>query len=145
MQNILISALFVMFGQQLLIDSSNTNVRIVYFLRPLWHILIVKHNIFRNLTLVTLGKTSKQKKLFNSGIAQITQTPPPPNSGNFTDFFPADKNDVLGVWRKKILMMIIIVAMIILIKILAILMIIMTKNTEKNLQILLILGKILPF
>ena len=78
MQNILISALFVMFGQQLLIDSSNTNVRIVYFLRPLWHILIVKHNIFRNLTLVTLGKTSKQKKLFNSGISRITQTPHPP-------------------------------------------------------------------
>ena len=45
--------------------------------------------------------------------------------------FPADKNDVLRVWRKKILIMIIIFAMIILIKILVILMIMMTKNTEK--------------
>ena len=50
-------------------------------------------------------------------------------------------SDCLG---KKILMMIIIVAMIILIKILVILMIMMTKNTEKNLQILLIMGKTLP-
>ena len=30
-----------------------------------------------------LGKTSKRKKRFNSGIARITQNPPP-NSGNFT-------------------------------------------------------------
>ena len=46
---------------------------------------------------------------------------------------------------EKILMMIIIVAMIILIKLLVIFMINMTKNTERNLQILLILGKILAF
>ena len=128
MQNILISALFVMFGQQLLIDSSNTNVRIVYFLRPLWHILIVKHNIFRNLTLVTLGKTSKQKKLFNSGIAQITPPHPhPPIRATLPTFSGRQKR-----MTEKILMMIIIVAMIILIKILVILMIMMTKNTEKN-------------
>ena len=70
------------------------------------------------------------KKCFNSGIAQITQTPPP-QFGQLYRLFPADKNDVLRVWRKKILMIIIIVAMIILIEILVILMIIMTKNAEK--------------
>ena len=61
----------------------------------------------------SLREDIQTKKLFNSGIARI-----------------ADKNDVLRVWRKKILMMIIIVAMIILIIILVILMITMTKNTE---------------
>ena len=79
-----------------------------------------------------LGKTSKRKKLFNSGIARITQTPTP-QFGQLYRLFPADKNDVLCVWRKKILMMIIIVAMIILIKILVI---IMTKNTEKPTNII---------
>ena len=39
---------------------------------------------------IRLGKTSKRKKLFNSGIARITQ-PPPPNSGKFTDFFRPTK------------------------------------------------------
>ena len=57
--------------------------------------------------------------------------PPTPQFGQLYRLFPADKNDVLRVWQKKILMMIIIVAMIILIKILVILMIMMTKITEK--------------
>ena len=57
---------------------------------------------------------------------------PTPQFGQLYRLFPADKNDVLCVWRKKILMMIIIFAMIILIKILVILMIMMTKNTEKT-------------
>ena len=72
-------------------------------------------------------------KIKNFSIRALPELPkpPPPNSGNFTDFFPANKNDVLRVWRKKILMMIIIVAMIILIKILVILMIMITKMTER--------------
>ena len=80
--------------------------------------------------LFVLGKISREKKKisrenkgFNSGIA--------PQFGHLGPFFPADKNAVLRIWRKKILMMIIIVAMIILINILVILMIMMTKNTEK--------------
>ena len=32
------------------------------------------------------GRHPNKKKRFNSGIAQITYPPPPPNSGNFTDF-----------------------------------------------------------
>ena len=48
-----------------------------------------------------LGKTSKPKKLFNSGIARITQTPPPPNSGNFTDFFRPTKTTFCAYGGKK--------------------------------------------
>ena len=83
------------------------------------------------------------KKNFSiRALPELPKPPPPPNSGNFTDFFPADKNDILRVWRKN------------------------DDNNcchdnfdqnfgnfddnddkkyWKNLQILLILGKILPF
>ena len=50
-----------------------------------------------------LGKTSKQKTLFNSGIARINQKKkkPHPQFGQLYRLYPADKNDVLRVWRKK--------------------------------------------
>ena len=69
----------------------------------------------------------------NFSIRALPELPktPTPQFGQLYRLFPADKNDVLRVCWKKILMMIIIVAMTILIKILVILMIIMTKNTEK--------------
>ena len=50
---------------------------------------ITFHNILNFLNQhFLLGKTSEHKKKhLNSGIARITQIPPPiPNSGNFTDF-----------------------------------------------------------
>ena len=76
------------------------------------------------------GERHQNKKNFS--IRALPELPKPhPQFGQLYRLFPADKNDVLRVWRKKILMMIIIAAMIILIKILVILMIMMTKNTEK--------------
>ena len=44
-----------------------------------------------------LGKTSIANEGFNSGIAQISLTPPTPQFGHLGPFFPADKNDVLRV------------------------------------------------
>ena len=95
---------------------------------------------------MTKGRHQEKIKVLIQALPELAKPPTlPPQFGHLGPFFPADKNDVLRVRWKKILMMIIIVAMIILIKLLVILMIMMTKNTEKNLQILLILGKILPF
>ena len=42
---------------------------------------------FSESSISTKGRHQNKKKLFNSGIARITQPPPPPpNSGNFTNF-----------------------------------------------------------
>merc|ERR1712074_394339 len=81
---------------------------------------------------VGIREDIKAKNTLQFGHCPNYPNPPPspiPQFGQLYRLFPADKNDVLRVWQKKILMMIIIVAMIILIKILVILMIMMTKNT----------------
>ena len=50
-----------------------------------------------------LGTSAKQKKRFNSGIAWISQTPPPPpNSGNFPHSFRvATIDETFSLGKKK--------------------------------------------
>ena len=49
---------------------------------------------------IVLGKASAEKNCLLSGIAQISN-PPPPNSGNLVLFFSGRQNDVLRVWQEK--------------------------------------------
>ena len=49
-----------------------------------------------------LGKTSYEKSRLLSGIAQISETPPPtPQFGQLGPLFSGRQNDVLRVWQEK--------------------------------------------
>ena len=50
-----------------------------------------------------LGKTSKQKNFSIRALPELPKPPPPQKKkfGQLYRLFPADKNDVLRVWRKK--------------------------------------------
>ena len=48
-----------------------------------------------------LGKTSKQKTLFNSGIARITQTPHPPIWATLPTFSGRQKRRFAGMAEKN--------------------------------------------
>ena len=79
------------------------------------------------MVICNLGKGSVEKSRLLSGIARISETPPPPNSGNLVLFFPDVKTTFYAYDRKKVPMMIMIIAMIIMIVMMAILMIMMKK------------------
>ena len=114
------------------IHGDNTFHPIV-MLSHLWNICCEEgYGIKYLLVILPKGRHQNKKHTSIRALPELPKpSPPTPQFGQLYRLYPADKNDVLRVWRKKILMMIIIVAMIILIKILVILMIMMTKNTEK--------------
>ena len=93
---------------------------------------IGSHSMWRILKF-HLREDIKTKKLFNSGIARITQKKknPPPIRATLPTFSGRQKRRFARM-AEKILMTIIIVAKIILIKILVILMIIMTKHCQRH-------------
>ena len=73
-----------------------------------------------------LGKTSDEKSRLLSGIAQISD-PPNPQFGQLGPLFPDVKTTFYAYDRKKVPMMIMIIAMIIMIVMMVILMIMMKK------------------
>ena len=63
-------------------------------------VIVIKQELIK-LNVLILGKAFKEKSRLLSGIAQINETPPPPNSGNLVVFFPDVKTTYYAYDRKK--------------------------------------------
>ena len=90
-----------------------------------------------------LGKTSAEKSRLLLGIARISETSPP-NSGNLVLFFPDIKTMFYAYDRKKVPMMIMLIAMIIIMIVMMVILMIMMKKWPKNIQILWLFSKNVP-